>query len=280
MSTPAFCPTCHEEYPSCPDAYYDKRTGEFAKYSQRRADSRNILTCCKCPKGHVAHKIGTTAEECPVCHTVPRYPPFSGIQEPCYVPTDIAKTLNLKGPVTHLRIGDVVVVKRFDGQKYKFDPRTGKPFGEWRTRENNKLCFQCLRELDVLRKLKQEIVASRQSGYEVFAALWYPSFDEGPHVFVSDARQKMEHAWRTLMNTLGEQPTDTRSHWNNEDVRTIPIEKTKDGQRHNATRLIFRKDVAAAIQGLFEAINEWGPAIAISAHDRARICCYNWLTAK
>jgi hypothetical protein len=267
-SNQAFCPTCHQEYDSCSDAYYDKRTGEFATYRERRADTRNVLTCCKCPKGHRAERIGTTTEECPVCHTIPRYPPFSGITEPCYVPVDIAKILKLKGEVVHLRIGDVVSVKTFDGDRHEFDPRSGRKFGDWRARESNKPCHHCIREIEALQKLKLEI-AKRQGSAALYAVLWYPGFAHGSNVHVHEEQKEMERTWVQMLKAIGDQPAEDKPRWDNSDLPALPAPPNNSNvQLHNAARLSFRKDVAAAIQSFWQALNVWGPAIAASAHER------------
>lgn len=262
----AFCPQCHQEYDGCGDIYIDKATREIVDYKTRRARPGSTLVAAKCPKGHVAEPVGqTSTEECPVCHTIPRYGPFGGCSEPAYIPKDIAKVLKLKGEVG----ASHVIVKKFDGNKYEFDPVTGKKFGEWRSRDRNKPCHDCQREIARLEKFAKQM-SEREGELRTRQVDAYPAFEDGPQIYLHEEREGLEQAFLNLMVALGTPCSEDLSYSEQKALTWLPLNIPKYRRERSNIAGIFKytPQVIEAIDQLYDAINLWGPAIAREAHDK------------
>jgi hypothetical protein len=233
---PIYCPTCHADVSPwhVKTIYINRSTRAHAKNCSEAMTwpSKDRIITPLCPEGHEAYYVKMTKDECPICHTVPRYGKYTS---------------------NHTEYAGRKKISEFKGLDVEFDPETGRPFGQWHARPENAPCDSCAEEIQQLREFRAQVEEATKNLVvkEVDSS---PSFSSFGHTTGWDVSKTFFAAVQAAGSPVAE--TDTATG-------LLPASERKDKSRGQKMR--FRAEFVDAMQALYDAVNTWGEAI----HDQA-----------
>lgn len=145
------------------------------------------------------------------------------------------------------------------GHEVKLIPQTKEPCplckeSHW-NRDRNKLCVNCLAEIERLRNFEKETLKTR-SPMKLYWVSSHPYFfnDESSY-FEDGAKDALPDRFCELVTILGETPPTEKTYFDKYAIPLLPRHEKKSHSDLAADRVMsFRTEVADAIQKLYERI--------------------------